>query len=534
MPQRLRTCVHPEGRFVCGLHRPEFTVANLRQDTAPAALGALADGTPVGNGDNFPADDVTSGNAAWIYEIPNPLPFRGVTFIKKDWADQRAADPAAIRLPPPPAVSLSSSLTSILQNTDGAEIDRAFAALPGPLLTALAATSTDPADLVRLARLACQFAPEPSPAQPGGLLYQTDTKGRRRPVIDNHQLFETLVNNPHLPDHYKLAMVLRPGVQGDSPIVGAVTDGTTHVYEYLRANSYIGWGHYAANLADDAVRYSLGELTSADMSGLRHLYYQRTLVRLAEELGLGPVARRRTLPASELEELRLAVNGRLASGQPCRFTGTLWGWNYGFDFAPSSYRLHASHQQVHQQFALLPERIEDNQGATLPAYACGDLVSDFCGQYRQETGQAFFAAYLAAILGNRRTDGREDGPASLVVHEDDQVLLFVPKAQTSQWELQLLCKQQVGNILEADQACRTALDRGLLLAMRALHGLGVKMVTSIEFSKRFTNPDRDQRLLYSLLPRLPESPGAFSEAQLRWINGHYPEDFAEACRRQLP
>jgi hypothetical protein len=27
--------------------------------------------------------------------------------------------------------------------------------------------------------------------------------------------------------------------------------------------------------------------------------------------------------------------------------------------------------------------------------------------------------------------------------------------------------------------------------------------------------------------------GAFSEAELRYINGHYPEDFAIACRLQL-
>ncbi len=42
--------------------------------------------------------------------------------------------------------------------------------------------------------------------------------------------------------------------------------------------------------------------------------------------------------------------------------------------------------------------------------------------------------------------------------------------------------------------------------------------------------ENDQRLLYSFLPKLPESPGAFSETQLRWINGHFPEDFAAACR----
>ncbi|HSH13354.1 MAG TPA: hypothetical protein VLA15_06385, partial [Desulfurivibrionaceae bacterium] len=355
----------------------------------------------------------------------------------------------------------------------------------------------------------------------------------RAEIID-HQLFETLVNNPHLPDHYKRAMVLRPGVQGESPIVGEVENQATHVYEYLRANSYIGWGHYAANLADDAIRYSLAQLTLADMGGLRHLYYQRTLVRMAEELGLPPVPRRQGLRPEQLEALRLAVNARLGDGAPCRFTATLWGWNYGFDFAPSADRLHASHQQVHQQYALLPDRIDAGDSGTLPAYGCGDLVADFSGLYRQETGRDFFATYLQAIRNNQRIDKRDALPASLVVYEDEAVLLFVPKAQTSQWELQLLCKQEVGNILEADTDTRAALDRGLFLAMRTLHGLGVKMVTAIEFSKRFDNPDRDQRLLYSLLPRLPESPGAFSEAQLRWINGHYPEDFAEACRRQLP
>jgi hypothetical protein len=46
-------------------------------------------------------------------------------------------------------------------------------------------------------------------------------------------------------------------------------------------------------------------------------------------------------------------------------------------------------------------------------------------------------------------------------------------------------------------------------------------------------PESDQHVLYCFLPKLPESPGAFSEAQLRWINGHYPEDFAIACRLKL-
>nr|MDA8163512.1 hypothetical protein [Desulfobacteraceae bacterium] len=134
---------------------------------------------------------------------------------------------------------------------------------------------------------------------------------------------------------------------------------------------------------------------------------------------------------------------------------------------------------------------------------------------------------------NRRLDGWK-GESSLVVWEDGEVMLFVPKAQTSQWELQLMTVKPVGNILEAEAACRQALDRAMLLAMRTLAAMGARMVTTIEYPKRFGAGENGQRLLYAFLPRLPESPGAFSEAQLRFINGHYPEDFAAACRARLP
>jgi hypothetical protein len=126
------------------------------------------------------------------------------------------------------------------------------------------------------------------------------------------------------------------------------------------------------------------------------------------------------------------------------------------------------------------------------------------------------------------------GKNSLVVYEDERVMVFVPKAQTSQWELQLMTLAPVGNILETDSRTRASLDRAILITMKILTALGARLVTVIEYAKRFDSNDDDQRLLYAFLPRLPESPGAFSEAQMRWINGHYPEDFAAACRRRLP
>jgi hypothetical protein len=130
-------------------------------------------------------------------------------------------------------------------------------------------------------------------------------------------------------------------------------------------------------------------------------------------------------------------------------------------------------------------------------------------------------------------DGRS-GESSLIIFSDSNVLMFVPKAQTSQWEIQLMTVKPVGNIVEADPGMRNSLDIAMLIAVRILEKMGAKIITAIEYSKAIGSRNSGQRLIYAFLPRLPESPGAFSEAQLRWINGHYPEDFAAACRRWAP
>ncbi|MBE0583091.1 MAG: hypothetical protein IH612_04935, partial [Desulfofustis sp.] len=125
-------------------------------------------------------------------------------------------------------------------------------------------------------------------------------------------------------------------------------------------------------------------------------------------------------------------------------TATLWGWNFGFDFAPSGYRLHASHQQVHQQFAMVPRSISAfRHGCSEPCgdyrpFGCGDMIGEVIEHYRSLHGREFFADLLRAITTNRRMDERPDREADLVVWQDERVMLFVPKAQTSQWELQIM------------------------------------------------------------------------------------------------
>jgi len=528
----LNTSIQPGGRFRVGRHVPSYTVANLRERDCRQGLGQLADGAEIANSANFPEQDVAVAKARTIYEIPNLLPFRGCTYIDSGWAAARAADPGSIRIPSPPSVSLRGLLG---RHCSEATVQEIVTGLPLPLRYQLAASSTDPEELVWLAHSCCRFVPAAGGA-PAGLRYREEN-GRIRADIDDFELFETIANNPHLPDRYKEIMVLRPGVQGGSEIVGDYRHGATEIFEYLRGNSYIPWGHYAANFAPAAIRYRIADLSREDMAGLRHLYYQRVFMILAGHLGIAPDLRHRRLTGAELESLRQAIVARLADGNAeLEAFATLWGWNFGYDFSGSGYRLHASHQMIHQQYALVPQWVAATDGSTFSAYCCGDLVADVVARYRADYESDFFADYLLAIANNTRTDGGA-GPRSLVVWEDDQVVLFVPKAQVSQWELQLLVKADcgggpVGNVVEADAVVRASLDLGILTAQQVLACLGAALVTSIEYAKRL-GVINGQRLLYAFLPKLPWSMGAFSEAQGRFILGHYPEDFAEACRRRL-
>jgi len=534
----LQTCVAPSGHFIWGIHRPCFRAENFREQDCLLVLGRFRDGSIYDNRLNFPHDSVQEDQADPIYEIPNPFPFRGATYIIKSAADRNAADPSAICLPKRPDLSLSQ----ILRQWYGKELtqektDAFFPLLPIPMLLALAASSTDPEDLTRIADLCCEFVRDPKTHQPVGLVYDKDAQGRVRPRIRNHDLCEVVANNIFLPDDYKEVMVLRPGVQGNSEIMGE-WQKQSHIFEYLRRNSYIPWGHYAANMANNAVRYRACDLSAEDMQGMRHLYYQRTYARLAEELNLPVPAQKRTMTAEELEDLRKRICDCLCSDRkkPLIFNSTLWGWNFGFDYAPSGYRLHASHQQIHQQYAMIPAEISaahsQSGDAKIPGFAFGDLIADFIRTYREQTGADFFDAYTKALAGNTRTDGSRDREQSLVIYADAHVLLFVPKAQTSQWEIQLMAKN-AGNIVEADAQTRTSLDKAMRMAVQVLEKLGARMITHIEASKRFDAGNTGQRLLYCFLPKLPYSPGSFTEAQLRWINGHYPEDFAGLCRSCL-
>ncbi|MCK5100746.1 MAG: hypothetical protein KAR45_21725 [Desulfobacteraceae bacterium] len=541
------TCVSSEGQFVYGVHKPHFDISNLREKDFITAIGSLPDGVSIFNKVNFPLNDIKEKNADIIYEIPNPFPFRGTTYINSAWADYNSHHHENIKIEEQKPFSFQKSIKTWLNQSslskdqiNKEQINDLFSKLPRPVLIAIAESSTDPDELIALAKTVCTFVFDEDSKTPKGLYFKKTEHIKTVPDIKDHVLFEIIANNIHLPDVYKNAMVLVPGIQGTSEITGDKHDKEdgSHVYEYLRKNSYVPWGHFAANMANNSVRYSAEKLLPSDMEGMRHLYYQRTYIRLAEQLDiLVPQSiPKKALSTDNLENLRSEIIEKLSNNnQKLKFDRSLWGWNYGFGFSHSGYNLHASHQQIHQQFAMIPKHVQniDNAGvvSSIPSYACGDLIEDFVKKYRKETGRSFFNNYLDAITSNIRTDGDPTKEASLKVFEDENVILFVPKAQISQFELQLMPKKQCGNVLEADSAMRNSIDKAILISIQTLESLGAKMVSTIEFSKRFDlDENHDQNILYSFLPKTPMSPGAFSEAQLRWINGHYPEDFALACR----
>jgi len=550
-----RTSVHPDGYFLAGFHRPSYQVLNLRRTTpGSSVLGHYTDGTEITNEVNFPPGTVTVEHADTVVEIPNPFPFWGTTYILDAPAEKCAEYPESFSFNPFTEDERTEDRSGFVENLLAGAIKGPMGRtlslddLPVVLRLSLAQNSRDPGVLSELARLSCELEYGPD-GEPAAIRYRKCGDGSLRPRVNDFALFKTVSNNPALPDSYKLAMVLMPGIQGTSPVVGeyGAPGERTHIWEYLRANSYIPYGHFAANMAHDAVRYSVNVVDQADMNGLRALYYQRIYVNMAMALGLIDSAHDGRLEplahdVTRLEDLRTrcveAVNQRNSAGHRLPFTSTLWGWNYGYDFAPSGYRLHASHQMVHQQFALIPPEIpvldsadqdEMDGKATIQSYAIGDQVADFISRYSEAHGTGFFNAYLAAINSNRRIDGRDDLPESLVLWEDDNVLLHCPKAQRSQGEVQILTKTRVGNILEADTAMRASLDQAILRAVKTLAGMDAEMITCYEVSKRFDS-DLDQRLFYCFLPRHSRSPGAFSERQGRWITGHYPEDFAHTFR----
>ncbi|MFP3869705.1 MAG: hypothetical protein ACLFVT_02335 [Syntrophobacteria bacterium] len=533
----LRTCVAPSGEFMYGIHKPQYTAFNLRETDCIATLGQSPEQEPIDNAVNFPENSVRVNSSSWVFEVPNAFPFMGATFIIKSEADRTAGgcNPFARKARHPTDRPLTESRT----DQDEPDLENRSRAS----LLALAKISTDPELLARLAERSCRFAYDEESRLPSGLIYERTPNGQLRPAIVDQHLFDLVSNNPFLPDVYKRRMVLIPGVQGKSPVVGEYTEEKTHIWEYLRENSYIPWGHFAANMAHDAVRYTISSLTEADMIGLRHLYYQRIYVQLAAELRLGVQGKRRSLLKDELENLRLSIVRALKQRRKdaeLPFNGTIWGQNFGSDLSPSGYRLNASHQQVHQQFALVPSSMpaftqghNETSATTMSTYIQGDLVAEFSRAFREKTNRKFFDTYLEALANNTRLDGRGERESDLSVYQDENVIAFVPKAQRSHGEVQIMTKRKCGNIIETDAKTRASLDRTILLVMKALEALGAEMMTAFEVSKRLDNPDPDQRLLYCFLPRHPFSPGSFSEFQQRWISGHYPEDYARTCRDQI-
>lgn len=231
------TCITPKGDFIYGIHKPTYRVTNLRSSETISSLGCDDKNQEIDNRINYPSGHISIENAGWVYEIPNALFFKGRTYINKSWADKTAENPLSISLPSQRQTSLTKLLldNSVTQK----KCSDIFSSMPAPIKLALATASTDPDDLELLARNSCELVFEKDTGRPRGLKFCSTETGEKTPVIFDHTIFDSVANNINLSDDYKEAMVLRPGAQGTSEIVGEWHDenegnSPTHVFEYLR------------------------------------------------------------------------------------------------------------------------------------------------------------------------------------------------------------------------------------------------------------------------------------------------------------
>ena len=201
----VRTCVSKDGKFIFGIHRPCFKVENLREHDYISCLGVTSDGIKLDNKINFPDQNIDVKKADIIYEIPNPFPFRGTTYINSAWADKNAANPEKISLPVRQKIHFTEDLQRWLgkKGLDIKDAEDFLEILPQPLLIALADTSTDPEELAALAKISCSFIFNKNNKIPCGLVFKKDGKGDLLPEFNNHELFEIVANNKYLPDNYK-------------------------------------------------------------------------------------------------------------------------------------------------------------------------------------------------------------------------------------------------------------------------------------------------------------------------------------------
>ncbi len=79
--KNLHSGVTPSGKFIYGIHKPEYKVDNFRNEKKISQLGTINDQQAHTNDANFPDGTLEVHGADWIFEIRNPFPFRGATFI---------------------------------------------------------------------------------------------------------------------------------------------------------------------------------------------------------------------------------------------------------------------------------------------------------------------------------------------------------------------------------------------------------------------------------------------------------------------
>ncbi len=171
----------------------------------------------------------------------------------------------------------------------------------------------------------------------------------------------------------------------------------------------------------------------------------------------------------------IAFQGRKAMGES--LDGLTIGMNLG-EYARSG----ASQLHFHYQVT----------GLGKGNYNAGDRLGAICRAYQEKSGADYLEDYERAL-----TD------ANLVVARNESAIAYAPVSPRFKGEVQImLCKCQVGNILNTTEGDRKALADLQCKTMQRFHRLGCQALNQVWYTTRFSaKDDIGQRLIISLCPR---------------------------------
>lgn len=213
-------------------------------------------------------------------------------------------------------------------------------------------------------------------------------------------------------------------------------------------------------------------------------------------------------------ELLYRIGGATRETYGAELDGLTYGMNYGLP------RIHKG-RQVIASGASQPHLHSQVAALSRSSHNSGDRIGVLCKAYRETYNRDYLGDYMVALRA-----------ADLILHEDDNAILYVPVAQRFDNELQIMVRNPaVGNILDTTPEIRRSVAslEHLAYAMYQHPELNIQSFNTVMYAARFSaTNDFGQRMIVSICPRTTIV--ALSELAHRNVVDSFPWRSAQSLR----